>query len=103
MLDRIVARLGGALRVLLVAMVLGAAALAAHGCAAAQALNPKAVYGMRSDPDFGRCGYAGMWVGSSPGARTLLTAHACLRVENGASGPGADAGAPEPDAASGGQ
>lgn len=65
----------------------------------AQALNPKPVWGMRSDPEFGRCAFAGTWVGTAPGARSLMTAHACLRIENGSSpapdaGPAPNAGAP---------
>lgn len=74
------------------ALVLGlAAAGALSGCSAAQTLNAKPVWGMRSDLEFGRCAYAGTWVGTAPGARTLMTAHACLRVENGST--------PAPDAA----
>lgn len=83
-----------AVALVLVALLLSMPlAIALSGCGAtpAQALNPRPVYGIRTDGEFGRCVYAGSWFGTAPGARTLLTAHACGRVEQGGA---ADAGAP---------
>ena len=69
------------------ALVLGlAAAGALSGCSAAQTLNAKPVWGMRSDLEFGRCAYAGTWVGTAPGARTCRVSECTDGIDNDGDG-----------------